>query len=110
MTATRIAAAEAHAARSRQRLMTTVSIIQERLQPRNVLNDVTESASNASRRALVTTVEAAERKPMTALGAISLVIAFLGRHRLYRLFRRKPRNRPAPTAFVPPNADTKDFR
>lgn len=105
-----IAAAEAHAAETRQRLMNTVSTLQDRLQPRNVLSDVTETASNASRRAFATTVDTVERKPMAAIGAAALVVAFLGRHRLYDLFRRKPRNRSNPDAFDRPNADAKDFR
>lgn len=103
MTETSVAAAEARAAETRQRLMSTVATLQDRLQPRNVLNDVTETASNASRRALATTVEAAERKPMAAIGTAALVVAFLGHHRLFRLFRRSPR----------PTIDTeyaKDFR
>lgn len=108
MTSPRIAAAEARAAESRRRLMATVATVQQRLKPQNVISDVTESASNASRRALVTTVEAAERQPMAVIGAAAAVIAFLGRHRLYRLFRRKPRNRTILKTFPQPNADTKD--
>jgi ElaB/YqjD/DUF883 family membrane-anchored ribosome-binding protein len=91
MTAPSVTAAEAHAAETRQRLMGTVATIQERLQPRNVLSDVTETVSNGSRRALATTVEAAERKPMVAVGAAALVVAILARHRLIDLFRRKPK-------------------
>lgn len=88
MTGLSVTAAEAHAAETRQRLMGTVATIQDRLQPRNVLSDVTESVSNSSRRALATTVEAAERKPMVAIGALALAVALLGRHRLAGLFRR----------------------
>lgn len=95
MTESSIAAAEARAAEARQRLMNTVATVQDRLQPRNVISDVTETVSNSSRRALATTVEAAERKPMLAIGAAALVIAVLGRRRLYGLFRGKPRPRTA---------------
>ena len=86
-----VAAAEARAAEARQRLMGTIATLQERLQPRNVLSDATEAVSNGSRRALATTVEAAERKPMVAVGAAALAIAILGRHRLAGFFRRKPK-------------------
>jgi ElaB/YqjD/DUF883 family membrane-anchored ribosome-binding protein len=108
MSAPSVAEAEARAAQARERLKGTVATLQDRLQPRNVLSDVTETASNASRRALATTVEAAERKPVAAIGAAALLVAFLGRHRLAGLFRRS--NRIPNNAFLPADADTKDFR
>lgn len=102
-----VADAEARAAEARARLMGTLGEVQERLQPRNVLSEVAEGASNASRRALATTVDAAERRPAVAAGAATLAVALLVRKPLARLFKRGRNPSPRHT-FEPSNAETKD--
>ena len=89
--ATDILAAEARAAAARQRLTSTVGELQERLAPQALAREAADTLSDAGRKALDTGVERARANPALAIGGAALVVAFLGRHQLLALIRRRKR-------------------
>lgn len=86
-----IVAAEARAAAAKQRLTATAGELQERLALQALAKEAVGSLSDASRRALDTGVTQARANPAMAIGGAVLAVVFLGRRRLFSLFRRKKR-------------------
>lgn len=74
-----IASAEARAAAAKQRLSSTLGELQTRLEPGKVLRDAVDGIT-----------ETGKRHPGKIVGAVALAAAFLGRHRIGAMFRRKP--------------------
>ena len=91
----RLAIAEAEAAGARQRLSKTLSVLQDRLNPRRLARDAATDVVDAG--GLV--VSNARRYPGALTGIVAVAGLFLGRHRVVALFtgrpRRQTRARPA---------------
>ena len=83
--ARQIAQAEAEAALARQRLTTTLSTIQARLDPRSRAREVAADLSERARDG----VETARQHPGALAGSVAAIGLFLARHRIATLFRRK---------------------
>jgi len=86
-----ILAAEARAAAAKERLTATAGELQERLAPQALAREAAGTLSDAGRRALDTGVRTARANPQAVAGGAALVLAFLGRHRLWSLVRRRKR-------------------
>lgn len=78
-----IALAEARAAEAKKRLSTTLGELQTRLEPGNVLRDAVDGIT-----------ETGKRHPGKIVGALAVTAAFLGRHRIGALLRRKKDDAP----------------
>lgn len=86
-----LAEAELRAAAARDRLSGTVAQLQERLDPKLLARE----AKDAGTAAALAGVDHARRNPGVVAGAVGLTGLLLARHRIARLFRRKPRRVPA---------------
>jgi hypothetical protein len=93
----RLAAAEANAAAARERLSRTLTDIQSRLEPRRLARD----AANEARVAGAAGIDAARNNPQAVVGAVAVTGLLLTRHRILRLFRRKPKPVPAQARATP---------
>lgn len=86
MTAHEVTLAEARAAAARDRLNGTAKRLQHQLEPhrlaRNALDQVTDGGEQLARAG----ADAARRNPATVAGAATMLVAFLARKRIGRLF------------------------
>lgn len=83
--------AEAEAEQARQRLSGTVAQLQARLDPKLLAGDAKEAGLSVARAG----ADGARRNPGIIAGAVAATGLFLARHRIARLFRRKPKPLPA---------------
>lgn len=90
--------AEADAALARQRLSGTVAQLQARLDPKLLAEEAKDAGFSAARAG----VDGARRNPGIIAGAVAATGLFLARHRIARLFRRKPKPLPAQPRTSPP--------
>ena len=86
-----LAEAERRAAAARDRLSTTVAQLQHRLDPKLLARE----ARDVGTAAALSGIDGARRNPGIVAGAVGVVTVLLARHRIARLFRRKPKRVPA---------------
>ena len=97
-----VAAAEARAAAARERLTDDLHRLQAKLNPKTLARDAAQRATEAGRNAAQRATEAgqsaaaqgldfARENPAPVAGAVAATGLFLLRHRIARLFRRKPK-------------------
>jgi Protein of unknown function (DUF3618) len=91
-----LALAEARAAAARERLNRTIGALQAKLDPRLLAREAMDGLTDSGTKALRTSVDTAKTHPEVVAGVGALAIAWLGRHRIASLFRR--RNRRGATA------------
>lgn len=89
--ASRIAAAEADAARARAQLSATLAVLQRRLEPSRLAQEAKRNLADVGTVAAERTREAVRRRPGALAGAVALAGLFLARHRVAALLRRKPK-------------------
>lgn len=101
-----IKVAEAREAAARVRFMDTLHLLQDKLKPANLARDVALKAVDAGQGAARRAADAgqvaarqgadiAQRYPKPVAGVAALVVLLLARHRIAKLFRRKPKRVPA---------------
>lgn len=88
---TDIRTAELREAQARERLSASLQLLQARLTPRALARDARLRLTDAAS----TGADAAKRNPLPVIGAGVAAGLFLARHRIARLFRRKPKPVPA---------------
>ena len=86
----RLVKAEADAAVARQRLHATLTVLQDRLEPKRLARETARDLSQAGGIAARRTADAAFRNPGALAGMVAVAGLFLARHRITSLFRRKP--------------------
>lgn len=99
-----VSIAEQRAAAARERLTDTATTLQARLNPRVVARDAVETLQENGEKALRTGVENARAHPEAVVWAATLTTAWLARHRIAALFRRKRPSRetaPASARSIP---------
>jgi ElaB/YqjD/DUF883 family membrane-anchored ribosome-binding protein len=77
-------AAEAEAALARSRLSTTLTQLQDRLDPQSLVEDARRAGLHAAQAG----VDRAKSHPAVTVGALAAAALLLGRHRLAGLFRK----------------------
>lgn len=84
-----VAIAEERAAAARRRLGDTVGTLQARLDPRSVARDAVDGLTESGEKALRTGVATARSHPDAVMVGATIVVAWLARRRIARLFRRR---------------------
>ena len=95
----RLAAAEANATAARERLSTTLSVLQDRLNPKRLARDAVSDMADAGSIA----ADRAARNPGALAGVIAVAGLFLARHRIGYLFGRPRAQSRARPANLPDN-------
>lgn len=93
--ATDVAAAERREAVARERLTGTMQELQAKLNPKVIARDAAARAVDSGKEAARTGADIAQRNPGTIAGAVAIIGLFLARHRIAKLFHRKPKKVPA---------------
>lgn len=93
--ATDVAAAERRELLARERLTETMQELQAKLNPKVIARDVTARAVDSGKQAARNGADMAQRNPGAIAGAVAVIGLFLARHRIAKLFRRKPKKVPA---------------
>ena len=84
-------AAEQRQAAARERLGHTMAQLQAELKPAKLARNAGRKAASAGQDA----ADVAKRNPGPVAGGVAVLGLFLARHRIARLFRRKPNKVPA---------------
>ena len=84
----RLKDAQRDAAAARARLSRTLGVLRPRLEPRELVREAREEATESGRRAARAGTFAVLRNPGTSAATLVLAGAFLMRRRLLRLYRR----------------------
>ncbi len=85
--AARLAQAEADAAIARERLSTTLALVQTRLSPKRLARKAMREVADKSSVAAAAGVDGARRNPGAIAGVTALAGLFLARHRIAHLVR-----------------------